>query len=494
MECRSIVDALKELIAARTGLCVRSLDGGEARDAIAARMGQRRLSSLEQYRDLLVAEADEWQELVPLLTTGETYFFRDAGQCALLEKHLLPDLIERNRRRRALRLWSAGCATGEEPYSLAMLLDQMLPAREEWDIQIVGTDVNRAAIERARRGCYGDWSFRMVNPEVRDRYFERRPGGWELVERIRRMVAFHTGNLMLSEFPSRMTALHDVDLILCRNVFIYFNPTAVAHVLGKFVRTLVPRGYLLTGHAELYGQELEGLQLRLFPAAVVYQRTDDGGVPETADPAPAGISSFLPHVGFLRERHPAAKSRPAPPAVCPAAPDDGPSGDGLVAEAEQHLGAARYRQAIETAKRATRRNPQHVQAWIIAAHAHANLGEHAQSEEECRRALQHDPFSVAAYYLLAHLAEERSQPEEAKRALNRVLYVDPGFVAAYLDLARLYAAEKDSTRAARFQRVALELLRDLPADAIVPLFRGLTAGELRANIERALGTTHPVAA
>src|SRR6185369_9731239 len=121
-----------------------------------------------QYLQRLAAQpdaaSDPWRDLVCDLTIGESYFFRDQGQMALLRDHLLPELIARNASSRCLRLWSAGCSTGEEPLTLAMLLDELLPQRASWKVTILGTDLNPAAIEKARSGTYGTWSFRGVPP------------------------------------------------------------------------------------------------------------------------------------------------------------------------------------------------------------------------------------------------------------------------------------------------------------------------------------------
>ena len=121
-------------------------------------------------------------------TSGETYFFRDHGQFDLLRLRLLPELIERRCNTRTKHLWSAGCVSGEEAYSLAMQVDMLLPKRDGWDILILGSDINQTALAKARHGHYGQWSFRMVVPALQQRYFQRLGDEWVLDERIRRIV------------------------------------------------------------------------------------------------------------------------------------------------------------------------------------------------------------------------------------------------------------------------------------------------------------------
>ena len=168
---------------------------------------------------------------IALLTNGETYFFRDHGQFDLLRLRLLPELIERRRDAKTLRLWSAGCSSGEEAYSLAMLLDMLLPKRDGWNILILGSDIDEAALAKARRGHYGQWSFRMAPPALKQRYFQRKGDEWMLDERIRSMVTFRTSNLIGETFPS--AELRDMDLILCRNVFIYFGAACRGRRCGQ---------------------------------------------------------------------------------------------------------------------------------------------------------------------------------------------------------------------------------------------------------------------
>ncbi len=266
---------LVRIIARRLGLQLRQQEHHKLGLVLQERLRVCRCVQLEQYCALLemvsTSEAQrEWQVLAQALTTGESYFLRDRGQTELLRQRLLPDIVARRRSQRMLRLWSAGCSTGEEPYSLAMLLQDVVPDLAQWDVRIWGTDVNPVAIEQARRGEFRAWSFRAVAAEVRDRHFQLRGSQWEIDPEIRNLVTFQVGNLVWDD-PT-MQGWDDLDLIVCRNVFVYFEPTAIAQVLQHFHRALCPMGYLLTGHAELYGQDVSQFTALSFPDSVVYQR------------------------------------------------------------------------------------------------------------------------------------------------------------------------------------------------------------------------------
>ncbi len=242
---------------------------------IQQRMGILSIQDPILYFQLVDSQSDggiaEWEQLVALFMNGETFFFRDSGQFSVLKKHILPAIIQRRETTRVLRIWSAGCSTGEEAYSLALLVDQLLPDRKDWDISIVGTDINVRSIQQARKGVYGQWAFRMVDTEIRDQYFCKTGNQWVLNESIRNMVTFRQSNIVVDAFPALALGIKDLDLIVCRNVFLYFHDDAMGQVVQKMVEALANDGYLLTGHGELHTQATKSLQAKYFPDSVVYQ-------------------------------------------------------------------------------------------------------------------------------------------------------------------------------------------------------------------------------
>jgi chemotaxis protein methyltransferase CheR len=144
-----------------------------------------------------------------------------------------------------------------------MLVDLLLPQRQSWNIFILGTDIKEAALEEAQLGIYSPWSFRLVEPDLQQRYFKEQQANYKLDARIRSMVTFRQGNLFKDQFPIKAKGLFDMDLIVCRNVFIYFEWNAVSVVIDKFADTLRPGGYLMTGHTELNTRNVEKLQARV---------------------------------------------------------------------------------------------------------------------------------------------------------------------------------------------------------------------------------------
>ena len=304
-----LIDRFVQLISRHIGLSFREQDRSGLSKKLSDRINILKLSSPEEYYQLLakgatqryswleeresdsarffhqgkpreLSGAREWKELLALLTTGESYFFRDRGQFWLLKHLILPQIINQQRlmwydgriEKPGLRLWSAGCSTGEEAYSLAILVRELIPDWEDWQIFILGTDINIEAIAKARLGTYSDWSFRSISAKQKNTYFTIEKGKWKIEDDIRRLVTFRYGNLVEEGFLKAYDGIEQIDLILCRNVFVYFTAKAIALVLDNFYKSLRAGGYLMTAHAELHGQKLDNFETLVLPQSVIYQR------------------------------------------------------------------------------------------------------------------------------------------------------------------------------------------------------------------------------
>jgi chemotaxis protein methyltransferase CheR len=249
---------LRDLFVARTGLQFSA----EQRFALERRLRERlavlKLGSFADYYQYLrfgPSASAEWDEAIDLMTTNETYFFREERQLRAFQHEVLPLIQEQARPRGRLTVWSAGCSTGEEAYTIAILVSQSLlfPRRASagepppWDVRIYGSDISRRCVAAARRGVYGESSFRSTSPEARRAFFHQRPDGWHVAEPIRQLCHFGQMNL-LDEDRSRI--LGRADAIFCRNVLIYFDARARKTVIEVLYDRLNPGGVLLLGHSE----------------------------------------------------------------------------------------------------------------------------------------------------------------------------------------------------------------------------------------------------
>ncbi len=501
MEAR-LLENFKRLIVERTGLHLREQDHGKLEQAVIRRTRVQKLTGFNDYHAFLLADQNsndpEWKKFVALLTTAETFFFRDKGQFALLRDIILPEIIRRRQIERILRVWSAGCSTGEEPYSLAILIRELLPAPNSWKIHLIGTDINEDAIQRARQGIYSNWSFRMVDQQIQKSYFNARGADWELNREIQNMATLQTGNLRLDKFPSVESGLSDFDLILCRNVFIYFNTEAIDAVLKKFNDALVEGGYLLTGHSELYQQHLYNLEIKSYPYSIVYQKNKESrrpaAPPEKAERERAVVFENLPPISVrppdiskknfeptLTHYSPTAVSKElhkpaAQPVIAP------PTAD-ILNRAIACLKNGQFKEAVAQLSDILKIEPKNAEAIFLMAQAHANMGLHDKALELCAQVLQIRLDHVKAYYLTAHIYDEKGQTEDAKNHYKKIIYVAPEYVAAYIELASLYEAETDFKRAQKMWSTALELLKRLPPSTPIDPYENVSAEKLRKHVE-----------
>lgn len=269
----ALTEAFIKLIAQQTGLEIRERDQADLSEKIFVRMKALNIFFPEDYYELLgygtIQSYKEWQKLVLVLTNLESYFFRDKEQFNLLRDRILPKLIQSKEHNKTLRICSAGCSNGEEPLSLAILLKELIPDPEQWNLMILGVDINQEALKKAKQGIYTPWSLRRIDPEIMQRYFLHFNNQYYLDMQIKQMVKFKYINLVKDSF-NEDNELINIDLIICRNVFIYFEASAIGKVLDKFHQILQPSGYLITGHTELCGQDLSHFETKLFPESLVY--------------------------------------------------------------------------------------------------------------------------------------------------------------------------------------------------------------------------------
>lgn len=186
------------------------------------------------------------------VTIGETYFFRDKRQMQVLSEHILPEIICKKRQKNdlTLRIWSAGCASGEEIYTVAMMLNELLKDIDHWSLQLLGTDINHFSLQRAVAGCYHEWSMRGMPTKLKLKYFKKIDKDYYLIDAIRNKVDFNFLNLQEDLFPSLLNGTNARDIVICRNVLIYFDASHIEKLMENFSNCIVPGGYLLLGASD----------------------------------------------------------------------------------------------------------------------------------------------------------------------------------------------------------------------------------------------------
>lgn len=215
------------------------------------------------------------RSIIDAITTGETLFFRDSAPFDLLRHKILPDLIDRRRSagpgKVRLRIWSAACSTGQEIYSIAMVLRELLGPAEQrdakYDIRLLGTDISPQAVARASRAVYSDLEVgRGLAAPVLARYFTKQEGGWKISDEIRGMAAFRTANLLRD-----LSFLGQFDIVFCRNVAIYFSEADKTDLFRRIRKSLTPDGYLIVGSTESLPSGAGGFESRRYLRSLFYQ-------------------------------------------------------------------------------------------------------------------------------------------------------------------------------------------------------------------------------
>ncbi|HEY8298407.1 MAG TPA: CheR family methyltransferase [Candidatus Baltobacteraceae bacterium] len=259
--------ALRDLIRERFGIYYDDTKQFLLQSRLQTRLVKNGLPDFAAYRRYLASNAErerEWNELASVLSNNETYFFRERAQLEVLATEVLDDAL---RARGRLRVWSSACSTGEEPFTLAMMLletKRVTPAQ----LHIRASDVSPRALERAAMGFYRELSFRATEPPVIQRYFKPFEAGFLISDEVKRMVEFFRLNLLDAD---SVAGVGPVDAIFCRNVLIYFDKPTQKRVVEAFARALRPRGYLFLGHAESIMRLTDLYEPVITPKAIYYR-------------------------------------------------------------------------------------------------------------------------------------------------------------------------------------------------------------------------------
>ncbi|TAN49717.1 MAG: protein-glutamate O-methyltransferase CheR, partial [Betaproteobacteria bacterium] len=272
-----LIAEFSRFLSARTGLHFPPERRADLERGLAAAARELGFTDTESCIRSLLASAfarPQLETLASHLTVGETYFFRERRSFECLEAHVLPALIRSRRAgERRLRIWSAGCATGEEPYSIAMALARAIPDLRDWNVSILATDINSRALRQASLGSYGDWSFRDTPAGIRETYFVKtKDGRYQITERIRSMVTYGYLNLAEDAYPSVEGGTNAMDIVFCRNVLMYFEAAHGRRALEKLGRSLVSGGWLFVNPVEISHMAVPQLSTVNLPGAIVYRK------------------------------------------------------------------------------------------------------------------------------------------------------------------------------------------------------------------------------
>jgi chemotaxis protein methyltransferase CheR len=442
---------LRLLLADAAGLVFEDSRRDSLSYSVAERLRLTGIRDIATYLDVVaVPGAPERQRLLDEVTIQETHFFRNPPQMQALRQHVLPELIRlASTSGRRLRIWSAGCSTGEEPYTIAMMLRELLPNMDGWDVQVLATDISESALGAARSATYNDRAVQLASPEERERFFLTTGEGvhrtHQVRQEVRDLVRFSHHNLVLEPPPDG-----GLDLVLCRNVTIYFGRETTRALVRRMHTALRDGGYLFIGHSETLWQINDDFRLVSFGvgggSAYVYRRLDLAPVKERRA---SGAGARATSMTVERRANP-RRGRPG------------------------------------TARRAEQRTP-----GLPAAVAPAGVaidavrtamaqGHYEEAARLTRLAAVADPLQAKLHYLLGHALISLGRDSEALPALRRAVYLDPDAGLAHFLLAGALARSGDIAAAAREYRAAAATLGRSPDDADAPELGGRSVRELAA--------------
>jgi chemotaxis protein methyltransferase CheR len=419
-------------------------------------------------------------QLVAAIATNETYFFRIPVHFETLRDYLIPELVKmkNTQRKKTLKIWSAGCSTGEEPYSIAILLFEHFPELvQSWKIEILATDIDHAALRSAGQGIYRPWSFRGVPPELIKKYWHPSKGESRRVDdRVRSLVRFFPLNLESDPYPSSLNGTSGLDIIVCRNVTIYFRLHTIKKVLRKFSQCLDEGGFLVTGAAEYSRETYRDFEARVFPETVIYQKPLPKASAHAASPLtlvrPAPLQRpTLEDAGARASRLPPQKQK---------------SSDDPLVKAVELISQGELDPALVLLSAQAETNPRDARVSFLLGRIAADRQHLGEASYWLSRTIALDPLNLWAHYFLGLLWMEDGKLDEAQAAMKKTVYIDPNFALGHFHLGKVHQAQGKPEQARRNFAVVKSLLAASPLSENLSGTEGLTGRQLLMLVDKEL--------
>lgn len=441
--------------------------------------------SYDDYYRVLAEDEREFNELINLVTINETSFFRFPQQFEAFKTRVLPEIMAgKPQSNRTMRVWSAGCSTGEESYSLGMtLLDAGIQGLG-WKPQVLGTDVSTRALAVAQKAVYGRRAMLNVPKEVVARHFEPADDGYRVAPHARSLVDFGYHNLIKEPYP--LSLMGNWDVIFCRNVTIYFRLESTRRVVSNFFNSLNAGGYLFIGHSETLSSISDEFEPLEVGGVFLYRKPKAKHLFAAGRPRAAARSERLAPTPVTAAEPVRARRKLVPVEATSAGAAEVPAESELIVEARRSLEHGHPEQVLETVARILETDPNNAEAHLLSAYVHADSGDYMQALEACHRALSVNPLLPVARYILGIIYQRQGDPVRAVSELKKTIYIDSEFALAHLNLANIYKAQRKWEEAAREYENALRALHKSPDGAWTEFLGGFKADLLAKTCERSL--------
>ncbi|HAZ02203.1 MAG: hypothetical protein A2W95_05490 [Bacteroidetes bacterium GWA2_40_14] len=424
------------------------------------------------------------------LTTTETYFWRELQTFEALEQIIIPEMVRCCQKgEKRIRVWSAGCSTGEEPYSIAIALKRKIHDIKDWDISILATDINPRALQKAETGEYGQWSFRGTPRWLKERYFFQKPNNrFEIIPEIKCMVNFEYLNLAEDVYPSSLNNTNGMDIIFCRNVLMYFTQEHFRLVEQRLYDSLKQSGYLIVSASELSMQNFPEFTPINIPGTVFYQKN-----PERIKSLPIPATEKIPYEQVLFQKQPTPdcankklnfhfhetekeifKKEDAATPI-----------NSIYKESLTPFSQNNFSEVIDKPQE----DEQTLEEQLALIRAYTNQGKLIEAINTCEKVIETNKTDPRSHYLYATILQENNRLDDAIASLKRAIYLNPDFVLAYYLLGNICKQQGNVITAKKYFEITSSILNKCNQDDILFESEGLTIGRFREIISTILQTS-----
>jgi chemotaxis protein methyltransferase CheR len=482
---------VSEFIKESIGLYFPPAKYGELKNKLNELSKEYGYKDVDSFIEILLGDRENkviLEQLTLMLTIGETYFWRDRELFRVLETEILPKIIEsKQNSSKSIRIWSAGCSSGEEPYSIAILLKRLIPDINHWKIIIKASDINPSFLKKAIEGTYSEWSFRSAPHWLKDGYFKKvDKNQYQLDKTIRQMVQFSYLNFFRDDFPSAANDTNSMDVIFCRNVFIYFAIEDIINVSDKLYNCLVKDGILITTPSESFQYLSTRFRYAFHKNVAVYHRNDHENQP----------GSKLPEVNMPDEEIISSRIRSASKIKLEKLDRIGKKEsiqtkkkdvkELSFSDALSEYYTGNYKKAIEILDQIKTESKD---SMMLRVRIIANEGKLNEALVMSQQLVDKHKLYADAYLLKATIESELSNPEAAIKSLQNALFLDPELIIAHFTLGNISTSFGNEKQANKHFRNAMDLLGKMQTEEIVPESDGITAERLKQIIRTYLTTS-----
>ena len=404
---------------------------------------------LNLYIELFLAKLlsiEECKELANCLTIGETYFFRDKRLFDVLRKNIIPNIIHSKRGNKTITFWSSGCSTGEEAYSIAILMKELLMDFNQWNINIIATDINLNSLSKAREAIYGEWSFRETDISFKNQYFDMiEPNQYKLKEEIKKSVTFTYLNLADEIYSIDNNLIQDVDIIFCRNVLMYFSEDQAKKIIDRYYKILNSKGWLIVAPSESLFLNKTDFICTNINKTFLYGKAEGKKQTKTYFE-----SITLNEIKCIEK-------------------------DEIYKPIEKSSAESTQAKVIECKV-----------DYEEQCRLKANEGDLENALLFCKEAINQNKVNPIYYHLLASIEQELGNIKYAIDALKKAIYLDSNFIMAYFDLGNLFLKLGKNKEALKNFDNANMLLQGFQEEQNIPSTESITVGMLKHFITNIL--------